>query len=481
MNKISTGKNFIWYYIQQFVTLSMSIITAPYLARVLGSRNLGIFSFTFSNANFLYVIAQLGTLSYGVRQIALNRDDKYERSKTFWEIELLTVITSISAIIIFLIFISFQKEYQFFYYLWILFILAVTFDISWFYSGVEHFDETLIRTVIFKILGIIAIFIFVKNPDDLYKYIIIYSLMYLVPNLSMWTSIFKYVDFVQFNNLDVLKHFKETFVYFIPAITSSIYVILDKSMLGFLIEDKRENGYYDAANRIVKFGEAISSIVITRVFEPKTNHFYKAAQMDKIKQSINLSLNFTMFASIGFVFGIFAIADDFVPAFFGPDFLKASLLLKIMSIIIVITSITFVLEYEYLIPSGKRNKINRFVIMGAISNLILNYILIRKFASIGAVIGSIVAESIVMIGFFISADNIISPIKIFDAMKNKILAGFAMFIAISFIKFILLTVGFENLIIGLILQVILGSLVYICVLYLLKDQMINFKKNLDTI
>ena len=481
MAQVSTKKNFIWYYIQQFVTLSMSIITAPYLSRVLGSNNMGIFSFTFSNAHFLYVFAQLGTLSYGVREIALARDDKEKTSKTFWEIELLTVITSLTAIIIFLIFISFQKQYQFYYILWILFILAVTFDISWFYAGIEHFDETLIRNIVFRILGIISIYVFIKKPEDLYIYIIIYALMYLLPNMSMWTSLRKYISPVNFKTLNILKHLKETFIYFVPAITSSVYVILDKSMLGFLIEDKRENGYYDAASKIVKFGEAISSIVITRVFEPKANYFYKEGSIDKIKKSINLSLDFTMFASIGFVFGIFAIADDFVPIFFGNDFIKTALLLKIMPLLVVITSITFVIEYEYLIPAGKRNKINKFVIMGAISNLILNFILIRKFASVGAVIASIVAELIVMIGFYFTCDKIVSPLQILSSMKNKLIAGLVMALSIYSLKYILNMLSIGNGILNLSLQIIIGGLIYLLVLYILKDPVINFKKELDNI
>jgi O-antigen/teichoic acid export membrane protein len=188
-----------------------------------------------------------------------------------------------------------------------------------------------------------------------------------------------------------------------------------------------------------------------------------------------------MFASIGFVFGIFAIADDFVPIFFGNDFLKTALLLKIMPLLVVITSVTFVIEYEYLIPAGKRNKINKFVILGAISNLILNFILIRKFASIGAVIASIVAELIVMIGFYFTCDKIVSPLQILSSMKNKLIAGLVMTLSIYSLKYILNMLSIGNGILNLSLQIIIGGLIYLLVLYLLKDPVINFKKELDNI
>lgn len=481
MKTNTTRKNFIWYYLYQFVLLISPLITTPYLSYTLGSENIGVFSFTFSIANYLYVFAQLGTQSYGVREIVRSRDDRLNMSKVFIEIEIMTVFTSIVCIIAFYIFIFFQTRYIFYYILWTIFILSATFDISWFYAGIEHFEEIFFRNIFFRLLGVICIFVFIKDVNDLTLYIIIYALTYLLSNLCMWTSIGKYASFIAPSINGIINHLKGSFTYFIPALAASSYVILDKSILGFIIEDKRENGYYEMANHIITFGKSISSIVITRIFEPKATYFYKNNQIDNIKKSISTSLDFTMFISIGIIFGIFAVARDFVPVFFGPDFLPVELLLKIMSPLIFITSITFVLEYEYLMPAGKRKTINYYVIIGAVVNIILNIIFIKYFKSIGAAITSIVAEIIVLVLFYTQSDGTM-PIKtLFKSIIYKVLAGFIMVIVIYTVRYGFLYIGLNNPILMLILEVLIGGIAYILALYIFKDNIRYFKKNIDSL
>ena len=79
----------------QVLALITPLITAPYVSRVLGVDQIGIYSRTLANQYFFSLLAGLGTASYGLREIARNRDDAQARSKLFWEIELLTVGTTL--------------------------------------------------------------------------------------------------------------------------------------------------------------------------------------------------------------------------------------------------------------------------------------------------------------------------------------------------------------------------------------------------
>lgn len=479
METNSTKKNFIWYYAYQVVLLLSPLITTPYISRVLGSEKVGIFSFTFSIANFLYVIAQLGTQSYGVRAIVKCRDNKNELTKIFFEIEIMTIITSCICIVFFLVFIYFQNEYKNLFLLWILFILSATFDISWFFAGIEHFEEIFIRNIFFRLLGIVFIFLFIKSQSDLYLYIIIFSCTYLLSNICMWTSLKKYLYVNDIPNLNLKNHFKATFFYFIPAITSSIYVILDKSILGFMVSDKNESGYYEMTYSIIKFAISISSIVITRIFEPKTTYFYKNNDMVKIEDSIKISLNFTMFFAFLIIFGILSLANEFVPIYFGNGFLPVANLLKVMSPIIFITAITYIFEYEYLMPSGKRNEINKYVIFGAMINLILNLMFIKYFKSMGAVVTTIIAELLIMILFYHRTDNFIPVSTLLKIVKNKFFAGICMFIAISIMKIILSNLSFYNIYYKFIFEGFIGIFVYCLIIYILKDPVLQFKTDID--
>ena len=55
-------------------------------------------------------------------------------------------------------------------------------DITWFFQGMEDFKKTVIRNFIIKIIGLISIFTFVKNPSDTWIYVLIYCLSNLLGN-----------------------------------------------------------------------------------------------------------------------------------------------------------------------------------------------------------------------------------------------------------------------------------------------------------
>ena len=79
-------KNLIYNIFYQILIIILPLITAPYISRVLGSHNVGVYSYTQAFANYFYLFAMLGVNNYGNRTIAAVRDDRYEVSKTFWEI-----------------------------------------------------------------------------------------------------------------------------------------------------------------------------------------------------------------------------------------------------------------------------------------------------------------------------------------------------------------------------------------------------------
>ena len=481
MSKTSTKQNFIYYYLYQLTILLSTIITIPYISNVLGSEKVGIYSFTFSIANFIYMFSQLGTYTYGVREIALVRDDKQELSKTFFEIVLMKLCSTIFFLIIYIFFIGFQTNYTLFFYIWILFIISAAFDITWFYAGIEHFEEIFVINIIIRLIGITSIFFLIKSENDLWIYVVIHSLLYLLPFSLMWFSLHKYITIKLFKNLNIIRHLKQSVVYFIPTISASLFMVIDKSMLGFIIEDKSENGYYEMASQIIVFSKTLSAIVISHVIQPKTTNYYKTNEIDKIKKSINLSFEFTTFLCIGMIFGIFAVAHEFVPVFFGLKFLPVENLLRLMSPLILITAISYIFEYEYLIPAGKGKNINKYIIVSAICNIILNMLLISNFKSIGVIIASIVTELLVLFYFYKDTNSVVKFTNIIMISIKKIIAGFTMFVIIFIMNHLLKNINLSNNILLLILDILVGIISYISALYLLKDNIFKFVNDLNNI
>jgi len=107
-------------------------------------------------------------------------------------------------------------------------------------------------------------------------------------------------------------------------------------------------------------------------------------------------MEFTCIASIAMTFGIAGIANEFAPWFFGNKFLGVVPVLKSISPTVIFVSCANVIRTQYLIPLGKDRIFVISVWLGAISNLVINNLLIPKYGALGAVIGTDIAEFVVM-------------------------------------------------------------------------------------
>ena len=190
--KNSVKKNYIYNLIYQILVIILPLITAPYISRVLGAENIGIYSYTTSISAYFILFGSLGISLYAQREIAYHQDNKKKNSKTFLEIIILRAITMLISITIFCVTFTTNGEYSFFYKILIIELIAQCFDISWFFSGLEEFKKTVIRNLIVKCISVVAIFLLVKTPEDLDLYFGIYVLSAFIGNISLWFYLPKY-------------------------------------------------------------------------------------------------------------------------------------------------------------------------------------------------------------------------------------------------------------------------------------------------
>lgn len=251
-NKQSITKNYLYNLFYQILIIIVPLFTTPYLSRVLGAEAIGIYSYTLSIATYFILFGSLGVAMYGQREIAYVQDDKEKRSKIFFEIVIMRFITLGISLLLFYFSFCTQGDYRVYYKILILEIVANSLDISWFFQGLEEFKKTVIRNTVVKLVSIICIFTFVKSANDLSKYFLIYVLSTLIGNISMWMYLPKYLKKIRRKELKILKHVKPTAVLFIPQLATQAYTVLDKTMIGAMVADKSEVGFYEQAQKMVK-------------------------------------------------------------------------------------------------------------------------------------------------------------------------------------------------------------------------------------
>ena len=253
MSKKSIAKNYIYNLAYQILAIILPLIATPYLSRVLGAENIGIYSFTLSIVTYFILFGSLGTSTYGQREIAYVSDNRNKRTEVFYEIFLLRVAMLLISMGAFYPIFCINNDYSLYYKILLFEIISECFNISWYFQGVEKFKNTVIRNSIVKIISVVCIFVFVRTPDDLYRYFLIYVLSNLFGNLSLWFYLPKEVGRVDLHSLSFKKHIGPVLSLFIPQIAIQVYTVLDKTMIGAMVADKSEVGYYEQAQKIIKF------------------------------------------------------------------------------------------------------------------------------------------------------------------------------------------------------------------------------------
>lgn len=470
-------KNFIYNLIYQILILILPIITMPYISRTLGVEQSGIYAYTYSIVYYFIIFSMLGLNNYGNRTIAKVKDDKETLSKEFFNIYCVQVISSVLMLVLYIGYILVIKPgYQLIALIQTIYIISCIFDINWFYFGIEKFKLTVTRNTIIKIISLIFIFVFVKRPEDLWKYTLIMSCSNLVSNLLLFAFLKRFISRPKLSKKEICKHIKPNLILFLPVIAVSIYRMMDKIMLG-LQSNVMEVGYYEYAEKAVNIPLTIITALGT-VMLPRVSNMVSNQEEDKIKKLIRKTMSFVMFMACPMFWGLIAIANDFTICFFGNEYLKTGCIIQILAITIPFLSWGNVIRTQYLIPKERDKDYVISAYLGAVVNFIFNLNFIPKWGSIGACIGTVIAEFLVM---FYQSFVIRKEIEIKTYIKDSM--SFFIKALLMFIAIIIIGQYIDNIYIKIVVQVSIGAFIY-CILNIkyifnilnIKDKINNRKK-----
>lgn len=469
----SLKKNFLLSTIYQILMVLLPFITAPYVSRVLGAELIGTYSFTNSINIYFVLLTALGTASYGLIEISKVRDNNKDRSKVFFNIMLIKIITFSLCLALWLFLIFFYKEFKYEFIILSIPIMTSLFDISWFYLGIEKVKYTVFQNALFKIIGVILIFTLVKTKADFLLYIFILVFSTLCGNLTMFIYLPKFLTKISKKDIDIKYHFKNTIVYFIPTIATSLYTVLDKTLIGAITNDQLENGYYEQATKIITIIKTMVFVSINSLLSSRISYLFTLHKEEEIKDKIKFALNYVLVFGLGSLFGLIGISKPFVPLFFGDGYEKVIYFLMLMAPLIILIGISNLVGALYYNPAGYRKKSSKFLLIGALVNVVLNSIFITFLKGYGAIIASIIAEGLIAFLYIKYSNNFVTFKMIVKLGYKKLISGLIMLGVILPMAFFI-----NNDILAFFLILILGALVYISSLFLLKDEFVisSFKK-----
>jgi len=392
----SLKRNFFFQFLLAFTQVAFPLITYPYLARTLEPSGIGKVGYIEFIAGLIITIFSVGIPYYGVREIARLKNNIAGRGKTFLDLISIHLLTSLAGMAFFFVVLSLNKSFddQPLLYLGALYILLQAFSVEWYLQGTEAFDFIAIRSIVIRIVGIIAIFLFVKTKTD---FIIYYGIITATQLLVSIVSLSKAIAENNFTkaSIQLQPHFKPLLYFFLTTTFISTYVFFDTIILGFLTTEEHV-GYYTFSLRIVKL-PLLLLLTFNTVLYPRISFLQTEKMEDEAKKyqifTADLILTLTIPLTVCFYF----LAPEIISLLGGAKFYPSIPVLQILAPLPFVISLSNFFFLQVLSPQLKEKRIMLTVLLGSMLSIGLNYLLIPSLKEKGAAIAALTTESFVCI------------------------------------------------------------------------------------
>ena len=459
-------KNYAYNLSYQLLVIILPIITTPYVTRVFSSSDLGTYGYFNSIVTYFILLATLGVANYGTKEVSANRKNI---QPTFWGIYSLQVVAAFISIVLYLLLCwSVPSMRNPVAYILGLSLLSKGLDISWLFQGLEDFRKITIRNITVKLLGVLSIFLFVKTPNDLYLYVFLLTGFELLGQLSMWLPAKEFIGKPHFDVVHAKEHLKPVILLFLPQIAISLYVTLDRTMLGALSSTK-DVGIYDQALKIINIlltiVTSLGSVMLPRVSSLLSSGDYKA--VNKMHEMSFLIYNLIIFPIIA---GMLIVNKDFVNFFLGKDFQEARVAIDIMIARMFFIGWTNIMGIQILIPHNRNREFMLSTTIPAFVSVGLNLLLIPSLGFVGASITSVLTEALVWVIQYYYTRSYLKEVPILSSMLKIILSSSLMYIILLLLQPLLKFSSVVN--VGI--YGILGAVFYIS--FILVFRVVNVKE-----
>lgn len=390
MGKIA--KNYIYNLLFQVLILVLPLILSPFLVRVLGSEQLGIFSFVTSSANIIVTIGLLGTYNYGCRQIAYKRDDINECNDTYNQIFSVRLFLGVILTVAYFLLCFFEREYTEYFLVYYSWVLSMIIDPSWYFVGQEDMKTTALKNTAVRLSALLLIFAFVKPDGGLMTYIGIMGFSALICNLALFFQLKKYHIHHSFQYKKIEEHIKGSLALFWPQVATLFYLQIDKIMLKYLTDDISQVSYYDYGEKIVTIPLMIITTLNT-VMMPRVANEYANKNTANMRALLVKAGEFSLMLAMPMMVGMVVCANKLIPWYLGYSYYPSILVIILVSPIIVTNSLSGISGNQYFVATDQTNILLRAYIFSAVLNMGINALLIPRYGCNGAAVATIVAAT----------------------------------------------------------------------------------------
>ncbi len=403
MKKQSIKLNFVMNIILTVSQVIFPLITFRYVAEILHPAGTGIVGFASSVVAYFALFAQLGIPTYGVRATAQVRDDKEELSRVVQELVIINLLMSALVYVVFAFSLVVVPKFAENKALLLVTSTTIIFNaigMEWLYKGLEQYSYITVRSIAFKFVAVILMFLMIKSEQDTVIYAALTIFAGSASSVLNLLHARKYICMWPVGRYKFRRHMKPIIIFFAMSCATTIYTNLDTVMLGFMKTDT-DVGYYNAA---VKIKTVLLGVVtaLGTVLLPRASYYVEQKLMDEFYRVARKAIHFVFLISLPMAVYFIFFAKEGIFFLSGDAYGGSIIPMQIIMPTLVLIGFTNIMGIQMLVPLGGEKIVLYSEIVGAVVDLVLNAILIPSMSSAGAAIGTLVAEVAVFIVQYIA-------------------------------------------------------------------------------
>lgn len=384
-------KNFIPLSVAELLSKFLLFISVTYLARTLSPGGFGKINFATALLAYFALMSSLGLDILGTRELSCHREKIKDYVGNILLLRLLLALASFLLLALTASILSKSSEIRTLILLYGLSLFPSALLIDWAFQAMEKMVYAGLASVVRDLTFVLALLLVVKSHQNLLLVPVLQTLALLIAS-SLLLLIFRLNwGNPKFSlNFDLWRDLlKRAIPIGFSLFVVPIFISFDVVLLG-LMRSNEEVGYYSAAYKIILFLTGLIGVYYTAAF-PIFSQLYRTS-LKSLQKAISHSVKLAASVALPLGIGGTLVAKPLLIILFGQAYSKAAPAFQILIWAVVIIYLNIGYSRALLATNGEKY-FAWGVIVPALSNLLLNFILIPPWGMVGAAIATLVAEA----------------------------------------------------------------------------------------
>lgn len=394
----SLGMNSIYKMILNVFNLLVPLFVGPYISGLLSKELYGVYNRVYAEFQVFFILGAFGIYNYGIREISKVRSDAKKTQEILSSLFTIGIVSNFIVTVFYVIYIYMRGNGidQYVYVAMILQMISNIFYIEFINEAVENYAFITKKTIVVRLIYLIAIFGLVRKPTDVVIYSVVVSATVLLNNLISFFYLKRQYKF-EWNSVHIKKHIIPLIVSVLLVNVELLYTQLDKIMLSPFVNDIAVTEYTIPTTLVGMVATIPLSLISVSI--PRLSSYVGQKDITAYKNTLEGVIRTYMSILIPMSLGMLVLSEEIMWLYTKDVYTYAFPVLALAALARIVYGYESIVMNLMMYVWGFEKKLTFYLLCGGILNLVSNFVLVflGKISAFSTLFTTVVACALVTI------------------------------------------------------------------------------------